>query len=102
MDQATQQNAAMVEQTSAAARNLTSEVAALSEQAAKFRIGGAAGHGAPAAPPARYASRSAGSYAGGRAALRAETPRLETWSPPAKVAAMADAATFDDDGFESF
>nr|WP_157190213.1 methyl-accepting chemotaxis protein [Novosphingobium sp. Rr 2-17] len=40
MDQATQQNAAMVEQTSAAARNLTSEVIALSEQAAKFRIGG--------------------------------------------------------------
>ncbi|EXS71524.1 hypothetical protein BF95_05360 [Sphingobium sp. Ant17] len=41
MDQATQQNAAMVEQTSAAARNLTLEVTALSEQAAKFRIGGA-------------------------------------------------------------
>lgn len=41
MDQATQQNAAMVEQTSAAARNLTAEVAALSDQAAKFRIEGA-------------------------------------------------------------
>jgi methyl-accepting chemotaxis protein len=39
MDQATQQNAAMVEETSAAARNLTSEVAALAEQAAKFNIG---------------------------------------------------------------
>jgi methyl-accepting chemotaxis protein len=39
MDQSTQQNAAMVEETSAAARNLTSEVAALSEQASKFNVG---------------------------------------------------------------
>jgi len=39
MDQSTQQNAAMVEETSAAARSLTGEVAALSEQAAKFNIG---------------------------------------------------------------
>ena len=38
MDQSTQQNAAMVEETSAAARNLTSEVQALTEQAARFRI----------------------------------------------------------------
>lgn len=38
MDQATQQNAAMVEQTSAAARNLSSEVAELSEQAERFAI----------------------------------------------------------------
>ena len=38
MDQATQQNAAMVEETSAAARSLTSEVAALAGQAAKFRL----------------------------------------------------------------
>jgi methyl-accepting chemotaxis protein len=39
MDKATQQNAAMVEETSAAARNLTTEVAALAEQAAKFQLG---------------------------------------------------------------
>jgi methyl-accepting chemotaxis protein len=39
MDQATQQNAAMVEETSAAARSLTTEVAALSEGAGRFRIG---------------------------------------------------------------
>lgn len=36
MDQATQQNAAMVEETSAAARNLASEVAGLGDQTAKF------------------------------------------------------------------
>ncbi|HVJ02708.1 MAG TPA: methyl-accepting chemotaxis protein [Sphingomonas sp.] len=38
MDQSTQQNAAMVEETSAAARNLNSEVTALAEQAARFVI----------------------------------------------------------------
>ncbi len=39
MDQATQQNAAMVEETSAAARNLSSEVQLLTEQASSFNIG---------------------------------------------------------------
>jgi methyl-accepting chemotaxis protein len=39
MDQSTQQNAAMVEETSAAARNLSSEVTSLADQAAKFKIG---------------------------------------------------------------
>ncbi|MEG3147132.1 globin-coupled sensor protein [Sphingomonas sp. RT2P30] len=40
MDHATQQNAAMVEETSAAARNLSNEVTLLAEQAGKFTIGG--------------------------------------------------------------
>ena len=39
MDQSTQQNAAMVEETSAAARNLLSEVTSLSERAALFQTG---------------------------------------------------------------
>ncbi|MBO9713854.1 MAG: MCP four helix bundle domain-containing protein [Sphingomonas sp.] len=39
MDRATQQNAAMVEETSAAARNLASEVTVLAEHAAQFRVG---------------------------------------------------------------
>ncbi len=42
MDHATQQNAAMVEETSAAARNLTHEVSALADEAALFRINAAA------------------------------------------------------------
>ena len=37
MDQSTQQNAAMVEETSAAARNLTTEVTSLADQAAMFK-----------------------------------------------------------------
>ncbi|MBO9711613.1 methyl-accepting chemotaxis protein [Sphingomonas sp.] len=40
MDRATQQNAAMVEQTSAAARNLSGEVNGLAEQARRFNVGG--------------------------------------------------------------
>ncbi|MPS68254.1 MAG: methyl-accepting chemotaxis protein [Novosphingobium sp.] len=39
MDHSTQQNAAMVEQTSAAARNLTNEIASLANEADHFRIG---------------------------------------------------------------
>lgn len=48
MDQATQQNAAMVEETSAAARNLSSEVTALADRASMFSIGNR-----PALAPAR-------------------------------------------------
>ncbi|WP_109806456.1 methyl-accepting chemotaxis protein [Sphingosinithalassobacter portus] len=40
MDRATQQNAAMVEETSAAARNLLSEAEALARQAARFSVQG--------------------------------------------------------------
>ncbi len=39
MDQSTQQNAAMVEETSAAARNLAGEVGSLAEQASRFKVG---------------------------------------------------------------
>jgi len=40
MDRATQQNAAMVEETSAAARNLANEITGLAEQAGQFNVGG--------------------------------------------------------------
>ncbi|MEG3175090.1 methyl-accepting chemotaxis protein [Sphingomonas sp. RB3P16] len=46
MDEATQRNAAMVAETSAAARSLTSEVSALANEAKLFRVGG----GAPKQP----------------------------------------------------
>lgn len=39
MDRATQQNAAMVEETSAAARNLASEIIGLADQAGQFNVG---------------------------------------------------------------
>ena len=55
LDEGTQQNAAMVEEASAAARNLNGEVAVLSEKAAVFTLGGNSGAPSPkriaAAPP---------------------------------------------------
>ncbi len=63
MDQSTQQNAAMVEQTSAAARNLSSEVAGLADQAARFNTG--QGVHQPAAisiPAPRAKSKKATAY----------------------------------------
>ncbi len=65
MDQATQQNAAMVEETSAAARNLLVEVNQLSEQANQFNGGGGDAAGgrprtpAPAPAPTTRAFASA-------------------------------------------
>lgn len=55
MDRATQQNAAMVEQTSAAARQLTEQVARLDAHAATFRTGGTQ---APLRRPALQAPHS--------------------------------------------
>jgi methyl-accepting chemotaxis protein len=60
MDQSTQQNAAMVEETSAAARNLTAEVASLAEQAAMFKTGENASAGRPVHAAAKQAPASAG------------------------------------------
>lgn len=62
MDKATQQNAAMVEQTSAAARNLSNEVESLAGQASQFRIGSAAPSAysrPPLATPAKPLPRAA-------------------------------------------
>lgn len=56
MDQSMQQNAAMVEETSAAARNLTSEVLGLTEQTARFRVEGGPRHKPSPKHAAAYAS----------------------------------------------
>jgi methyl-accepting chemotaxis protein len=64
MDDATQQNAALVEQASASARALEEEAGRLSEAAAVFRLDGAgsAEAGTPARAPTRpAAARPAGS-----------------------------------------
>nr|AGU10247.1 Methyl-accepting chemotaxis protein (MCP) signaling domain [uncultured organism] len=58
MDQSTQQNAAMVEETSAAARNLANEVRSLSTQAASFKIARGDGPRSTARKP-DYASQAA-------------------------------------------
>ncbi|GLJ00151.1 methyl-accepting chemotaxis protein [Sphingobium sp. BS19] len=51
MDRGTQQNAAMVEETSAAARNLASEVNGLAERASRFNLDGAPKHRARTSKP---------------------------------------------------
>ena len=82
MDHSTQQNAAMVEQTSAAARNLAGEVATLSRQSARFNVGSDSSAGVR--KPAPVASRP--------------RPSAKTASPPiaarAQTAANADWASF--------
>jgi methyl-accepting chemotaxis protein len=57
MDRTTQQNAAMVEETSAAARNLTAEVGSLAQQTERFKTGNT---GETARPAARRPSRANG------------------------------------------
>ena len=84
MDQSTQQNAAMVEETSAAARNLSGEVAALSEQASKFNVGNGA---RPLAARTQVPAKPA------------RTARANSYVSPVKplpVAAMANGAGPDD------
>jgi len=81
MDESTQQNAAMVEQTSAAARSLNSEVQVLGERADSFRTA------ANAAPASFAAARPAASVAKAPAKPRAVAPAP---SPaPAKAAPKA-------------
>ncbi|WP_404337492.1 methyl-accepting chemotaxis protein [Sphingomonas sp. MMS12-HWE2-04] len=91
MDQSTQQNAAMVEQTSAAARNLLGEVTSLADQASKFVIGGEIRR--PAAPaPARAPARAP------KAAAKSGAKPGGYVSPvqALPVAAMASASSSDD------
>lgn len=82
MDTATQQNAAMVEETSAAARTLNSEVVTLADRAGRFSIGDTPGRSAPSRP---------------------SVPVRQTVSRhPAKVAAIPVAQMADADDWTTF
>lgn len=59
MDQSTQQNAAMVEETSAAARNLASEVTTLTSQSARFKTGRTPARRGPSPAPRQPAAHAA-------------------------------------------
>ncbi|WP_241213499.1 methyl-accepting chemotaxis protein [Sphingomonas sp. ABOLE] len=74
MDSATQQNAAMVEETSAAARNLSNETRLLSDQASRFRVAGDGG----ASLQGRFAT-PAEARPLPVAAVRAMTRDVEDW-----------------------
>lgn len=82
MDHSTQQNAAMVEQTSAAARNLAGEVATLSRQSARFNVGSTSPTSMP--KPVAIAARARPSGKISQPPLAARTP----------TAANADWASF--------
>jgi methyl-accepting chemotaxis protein len=86
MDQVTQQNAAMVEQSTAAAANLRSEATGLADLVARFRTGAAAAgrpvaadprRHAPARNPVRAAQAKVAAYAGGGAAAPAASSDWE-------------------------
>jgi methyl-accepting chemotaxis protein len=82
MNVATQQNAAMVEEASAAARNLTSEVDKLTAHTDRFNVGEVARHERPAPSPAR-----APAPAPARAPARTAAPA------PARAAAASAPST---------
>ncbi|MEG3178002.1 methyl-accepting chemotaxis protein [Sphingomonas sp. RB3P16] len=88
MDQATQQNAAMVEETSAAARNLATEVVALAQQTEKFTIGHAVRQPARSVAPPAPAPRIA--------KIASMAPKAAT-TRPRVIPAMAVAAGGGDD-----
>ncbi len=75
MDSATQQNAAMVEETSAAARNLSNETRLLSDQASRFRVSGGGG----GSLQGRFATPAAEARPLPAAAIRAMTREVEDW-----------------------
>jgi methyl-accepting chemotaxis protein len=81
MDQMTQQNAAMVEESTAATATLNQQVEQLFDLVARFRVSGA--NEAPAARPAASAARPAlktvSTHAGGGGALRKSEPEAGGW-----------------------
>jgi methyl-accepting chemotaxis protein len=83
MDQVTQQNAAMVEQSTAASHSLAQEAEELSRLVGRFQVGEAAAGARPAARTARPAQpvaqmKTVSSHAGGGGALRKPEPSAET------------------------
>ncbi|WP_237718452.1 methyl-accepting chemotaxis protein [Sphingomonas sp. HT-1] len=80
IDQTTQQNAAMVEQTSAAARNLSSEVAALSEQALKFNTGDRGGRKPARSRVHAMPVRSTPAHSASVSTVRQTGAEVEEWA----------------------
>jgi methyl-accepting chemotaxis protein len=100
MDQSTQQNAAMVEETSAAARNLLTEVTVLAEQSARFRYSDADGVGGSAtARSGTGRSRSPAVPARGKEG-RYQSPIKPL--PSAAIEALTAPSAADDDDWNEF
>jgi methyl-accepting chemotaxis protein len=102
MDTVTQQNAALVEQASAAAHTLGEQAANLTELIARYRLdkGSAAAPKLPAPPPAA-SSRAAAPIVERRAANRPFRGKKES-PPPAKQPPERKAAASDDEVWQEF
>ncbi len=110
LDRGTQQNAALVEQSAAAAESLRTQARLLVDAVAVFKLAGAAGHSQPVAPAAVPAARPAAAPrpAAPRAAAPAPAvaPRTAPVAPraaaPAPVPAPATAVASSDADWETF
>ncbi|MBW4330391.1 methyl-accepting chemotaxis protein [Stakelama sp. CBK3Z-3] len=92
MDQSTQQNAAMVEQTSAAARNLAGEVRTLTRQSSRFTVEQREGSARRIPAMAAPSERGAKTAASPKAATRTEAVKPKPAMPPRNVQPVAAAA----------
>lgn len=97
MDQVTQQNAAMVEQSTAASHGLAQEAEELAGLVAKFKVGANTAPTRPAAPMPSQETISATSIRARRA-----TPMLKTVASGGGQAATLVAEHFQEDGWEEF
>ena len=79
MDQVTQQNAAMVEETTAASQSLATETEDLARLIERFHLGGETSSPPSASPRARTSVTALKTTGRGGAAPRPETPAAETW-----------------------
>ncbi|MGJ9418614.1 methyl-accepting chemotaxis protein [Massilia sp. CMS3.1] len=99
MDQTTQQNAALVEQASAAAQSLQHEAATLARTVGAFRIAGAGAVQAAAPAPAPKASVPAPKTPPRKQLAK---PAVQTGAAQPRVADNKTAATTASDGWEEF
>jgi hypothetical protein len=101
MDQATQQNAALVEESAAAAESLKTQADALVEAVALFKLGDASAAPARAAAPSSWSS--SGDRRGPDRAKNVTRPAFGKRKPAAApVVEPAMAKTGTDDGWTSF
>ncbi|MEG2975636.1 MAG: methyl-accepting chemotaxis protein, partial [Comamonas sp.] len=103
LDQMTQQNAALVEESSAAALSMQEQAERLAEVVSIFKLGQESGY-AKVAAPQRAASRAVPAMAPvkQRAAAMATKPASKVATPTALAASSKSAAAADDGDWETF
>ncbi|MFT9014585.1 MAG: methyl-accepting chemotaxis protein [Acetobacter sp.] len=101
MDQVTQQNAAMVEETTAASHNLTAETRTLGQTLSRFKIAGERDRGAQYENMVALPSAASPSARPARAEPRSSRP-IAAPPPPAPVLVSSMPTTASDDGWEEF